>query len=186
MQFLQRTFKPKEPEKHFIRQSPICLQSVAQVGYTMISECTRSSLSLSAYWQRLDCLWTNGCVTESKTLGNGRPWMWSKIKNVAFCCQATRLYLRASSLTISVLLTFNILTFIRGNGKWMSAVHRREEEAGEGGMRWTLSSSSDKLNIETPTAQHSTAQHQIVYTSKLVKVTANTEPVSTEQTAKAT
>lgn len=83
-----------------------------------------------------------------------------------------RLYLRASSLTISVLLTFNILTFIRGNGKCTSAVHRRDEAEG-GWMQWDLlPSSSDKVNIDTPTAQHNTREYT---PRKLVKVTTNTE-----------
>lgn len=51
-----------------------------------------------------------------------------------FCCQATRLDPRASSLTISVLLTFNILTFIAGNGKRMSTVRRGDMTKG-GGMQ---------------------------------------------------
>lgn len=143
------------------------LKHVRQFDCTLISECTLSFLwrwqrAGAAYWQSHDCLWTNGCVTESKTLGKGEAMDVIQNKNVvAFYCQAMRLYLRASSLTISVLLTFNILTFIRGNGKWTSAVHRRDEAEG-GWMQWDLlPSSSDKVNIDTPTAQHNTKEYTL-------------------------
>lgn len=149
-----------------ISDSPVCLETRSTV-WLHTDQWVHSFFPLwrwqpagAAYWQSHDCLWTNGCVTESKTLGKGEAMDVIQNKNlVAFYCQAMRLYLRASSLTISVLLTFNILTFIRGNGKWTSAVHRRDE-AGGGWMQWDLlPSSPDKVNIDTPTAQHNTREY---------------------------